>query len=76
MPRPRKFKRPVAKGSKDQPAIRVVFKDAKQSDYFALLKAAEDEGTNQTDLARRILSDWVKLRGWSGKTGKAKTQNV
>lgn len=72
MPRPRKFTRPVAADSGSHPAIRIVFKGAKQSDYFAILRAAKDEGTNQTDLARRILSDWVKLRGWSGKTGKAK----
>lgn len=70
MPRPRKFKRPVGKDSKSHPAIRIVFKGSQQADYFAILKAAEDEETNQTDLARRILTDWVKLRGWKKPTRK------
>lgn len=51
----------VSKESKRQPAIRIDFKGKFQADYFSLNKiAVEDFMTNQTALARQILSDWVK----------------
>ena len=73
MTRKRMFHRPVSKGAKKLPAIRITFRGVNQLDYFALRKIAEKEdgfNTTQTNLARMIISDWV--RDWEAKDTKKK----
>ncbi len=77
MPRPRVFKGLVSKDSKNQPAIRIVFKGNAQLIYHALNKIAREEfETNQTDLARKVLTDWVKAHQSKPKEKKPKQMNL
>jgi len=77
VPRPRKFNKLVPREAKLQPAVRVVFRGHQQLTYQALNRiAVEEEGTNQTELARRILTDWVKARLAKPKSAKPKQMNL
>lgn len=67
MTRARVFKTP---DSKKTPAIRIEFKGKNLMNYFSLNKVAvEDFETNQTDLCRRILVDWLSLYRNEKKAG-------
>ena len=74
MARTIKFTKMVAKGEGKYPASRIQFDNKSQAVYFALRKLARlEHGTTQTGLARRILTDWVKLQEWEkGKIVKKK----
>lgn len=73
MSRTRVFTKMVAADAKYQPAVRIVFKGKCQSDYFSLKKIAEEDfDTNQTDLGRKIICDWLNQYRESKKTGEIK----
>lgn len=73
MSRTRVFTKMVAADAKYQPAVRIVFKGKYQSDYFSLKKIAEEDfDTNQTDLGRKILCDWLNQYREHKKNGDAK----
>ena len=77
MPRPRVFKGLVSKDAKQQPAIRIVFKGNAQLVYHAINRIAREEfETNQTDLARKILTDWVKAHQSKPKEKRPKQMNL
>lgn len=73
MSRTRVFTKMVAADAKYQPAVRIVFKGKYQSDYFSLKKIAEEDfDTNQTDLGRKILCDWLNQYREHKKNGDTK----
>lgn len=61
----RVFTKMVKSDAKYQPAVRITFTGRYQVDYFTLANAAEAHGTNQTNMGRQIISDW--LRVWRAK---------
>jgi hypothetical protein len=60
------------------PALRIAFPGKGQMDFLALHKwAADDFETNATDLARRILTDWVNQYRTVKKNGqKSKAEQM
>lgn len=71
MARTRVFNKPVTKDAKYKPAVRIVFAGKYQSDYFSLNKIAnEDFETNQTNLARIIICEFLKDYREKKKAGK------
>jgi hypothetical protein len=62
----------LPKDAKYMPAIRITFTGKDQSDYFSLNKiATEDFETNQTALARLIITEWLRDYREKKKAGKS-----
>lgn len=71
MARTRVFTQMVSKDAKYKPAVRIVFTGKDQADYFSLNKIAkEDFETNQTNLARLIICEWLREYREKKKAGK------
>lgn len=76
MGKKRVFTKMVPADAKYQPAVRIQFKGKHQSDYFSLKKIAEEEfSTNQTNLGRLIICEWLnnfRTARKNGADGKVK----
>lgn len=71
MSRKIKFTKPE---SGQKPAVRIEFKGATLSDYYSLRRIAiEDFDVTQTELGRKIISDWLKRYRGAVKGGEERT---